>query len=79
MLFFSPKIQREPNTILPASGSTAHSPIEDTSPKPGPSKNCDFSGKTTVAPPQTSASPLWPISTAAGKSFNEKRQMNIFE
>jgi len=52
---------------------------EATSPKPGPSKTCDLSGKTTAAPPQTSALHPWPIPTVAGKSFNDKRQMNIFE
>jgi len=82
-----PKIQREPKTILPASDS-ATSSSEAVSPKPGPSKLCDLTGKTMAAPhsapPQFSASPPpWPmhsrpISAATEKSFNEKRQMNEY-
>jgi hypothetical protein len=81
-----PKIQREPKTILPASDSATPS-TEAASPKPGPSKLCDLTGKTMAAPhsapPQFSASPPpWPmhsrpISAATEKSFNDKRQMNI--
>ena len=87
LLLFSPKIQREPKTILPASDS-ATSSSEAVSPKPGPSKLCDLTGKTMAAPhsapPQFSASPPpWPmhsrpISAATEKSFNEKRQMNEY-
>merc|ERR1711962_1588012 len=82
-----PKIQREPKTILPASDS-ATSSSEAVSPKPGPSKLCDLTGRTMAAPhsapPQFSASPPpWPmhsrpISAATEKSFNEKRQMNEY-
>jgi len=66
-----PKIQREPKTTLPSS--------EVTTLKPGPSKTCDSSGKTTATPPQTGTPPSWPIPAATGKSFDEKSQMKMLE
>merc|ERR1711962_1992477 len=80
-----PKIQREPKTILPASDS-ATSSSEAVSPKPGPSKLCDLTGKTMAAPhsapPQFSASPPpWPMHSrpiSAATEKNEKRQMNEY-
>ena len=77
-LICSPKIQREPKMILPATATLAtasHCSAVETSPSmPGPSNKCDFGASEPMPqqPQQRSALTTLPTDPAAGtgKSFN---------
>ena len=76
-LIYSPKIQREPKMILPATATlatTSHFSAVETSPAmPGPSNKCDFGASEPMSQqPQRSALTTLPTAPAAGtgKSFN---------
>ena len=81
-LIYSPKIQREPKMILPATATlatTSHCSAVETSPSmPGPSNKCDFGASEPMPqqPQQRSALTTLPTAPAAGtgKSFNWTRQ-----